>query len=144
MIILVFLLSTDTSKASKINNKEIIELNDKEEDNIIPLDEVKLLQDVAEINQYNFPQRSMSFLYSMTEMLKNIPDTSVELIKKTLFSLYKARTGESIQSLSEIDVKLLMREDFDIISEMINMTECCNNDQFLQELIDVIRRKISV
>lgn len=116
----------------------------KEEDNIIPLDEVKLLQDVAEINQYNFPQRSMSFLYSMTEMLKNIPDTSVELIKKTLFSLYKARTGESIQSLSEIDVKLLMREDFDIISEMINMTKCCNNDQFLQELIDVIRRKISV
>ena len=100
------------------------------------------LKEVAEINQFNFPQRSINFLHSLTELTIDNPEVSKDLIVKTFLSIYEARTGHVIQSLSDIDVELLLRDDIDLLLELIKISKACN--VHIEDMVDILKRYIKI
>lgn len=99
------------------------------------------LNDIADCNQCNFPQRSIGFLDSVILLTKSGLE-SLKMIQSTATSFYKSRTGNEVGSLSEIDVSCLDSSDMDIISELAVIAKTSGNDSVFHELRDVISRKI--
>lgn len=103
-----------------------------------------LVKDVAEVNMFNFPQRSLSFLRSVVDFSKGKSDSSSELIQETALSIYEAKTDDSVKTLTEIDANRLLTDDFDTIIELIRIAKDCNASSQIKELTDIIRRKIAI
>ena len=102
-----------------------------------------LLKNIADINQCNFPQRGINFLDSVVT-LTQCGDTSVKMIRDTAKSIYEARTGNVVDSLSAIDVRYLDNEDMDLISDMVSIASVSRNLVVCKELTDIISRKIKL
>lgn len=100
------------------------------------------LKEVAEINQFNFPQRSINFLHSLTELTIDNPDVSKDLITATFLSIYEARTGLAIQSLSDVDVELLLQDDIDLLLELIKVSKACK--VHIEDMVDILKRYIKI
>ena len=100
-----------------------------------------LLNNIADINQCNFPRRSIGFLESVVALTQG-GDTSSKIIRDTTKSIYKAKTGEDVELLSAIDVTYMDEADFDVISELAAIAKKSGNNSTFQELRDVISRKI--
>lgn len=107
----------------------------------VALKDQVFLNNIADCNQCNFPQRSIGFLGSVISLTKAGTESS-KLIQSTTTSFYKARTGNNVKSLSEIDVSCLDSSDMDIISELAVIAKTSSNVSVFQELRDVISRKI--
>lgn len=103
-----------------------------------------LVKEIAEVNLFNFPQRSLNFLRSVIDLSKGETDSSSELIQATALSIYEAKTGNSAKTLAEIDVETLMMDDFDTILELIHISKDSNAFCVAHELTDVIRRGITI
>ena len=100
------------------------------------------LKEVAEINQFNFPQRSITFLHSLTELTINNPEESKNLITATFLSIYEARTGLAIQSLSDVDVNLLMKDDIDLLVKLIDLSKACK--VYIKDMVDILKEYIKI
>lgn len=103
-----------------------------------------LVKEIAEVNLFNFPQRSLNFLRSVVDFSKGESDSSSELIQETALSIYEAKTDDSVKTLTEIDANRLLTDDFDTIIELIRIAKDCNASSQIKELTDIIRRKIAV
>ena len=112
-----------------------------EGDNLFGLNNYSILSDVAEINQCNFPYRNIGFLRSVISLSKAGIE-STRLIQSTAVSFYKARTGNEVGTLSDIDVSCMDISDMDIISELAAIAKTSGNNLAFQELRDIISRKI--
>ena len=120
-------------------------LGSLENKNDINQESKTLIKDIVEINQFNFPKRCISFLDAITEIPAVIPIlNSNSLIFDSIQSIYKAKTDSDIESLSNIDVKLLDKKDMDLVKDLISISKKYNNAILTKELIDIIKRKILV
>ena len=118
-------------------------LGNLENKNDIDQESKTLVKDIVDINQFNFPKRCISFLDSITEIPAVIPALhSGSLIFDSIQSIYKAKTDSDIESLSNIDVKLLDKKDIDLVNDLITISKKYNNVVITKELIDIIKRKI--
>lgn len=127
--------------ADYANLYQALALGCYEGDNPAWLNNNAIIIDVTEINQCNFPNRSIGFLRSALQLSKAGTESS-ELIQRTTLSLYKARTGNEVGSLSEVDASCLDSADMDIISELAVIAKTSGNDIVFHELRDIISRKI--
>ena len=101
-----------------------------------------LVKDVADINLFSYPERSLNFLSSVSDLSKYGVDVD-RLITKSMLSIYEARTDKKVASLQHVDVRYLDKEDMKIVSNMIKIAKNVNEkDASFQLLIDIIRRKI--
>lgn len=82
------------------------------------IDEIKLL---ATINQFNYPQRSISYLESMFEVVLDKEKAEL-LVNDTLTSICKARVLEDGQEMSEISVSQFDVDDIDAISKLADLS----------------------
>lgn len=101
----------------------------------------RVIKDIAEINQYNFPERSVNFLRSITNLIKN-KSYSERLIKKTVASIYEARTDDKFVSFVSIDVTRLDKKGMDLITKLIFVAKECENFNVAKDLTSIIERKI--
>lgn len=107
-------------------SKNLLSEQDKEE-----------IQFLASIDQFNYPQRSVSFLESL--LLLPIETSKAEsLILDTLSSVCNARTIMSDSTIDGLDVSQLDREDMAVISKLADLS---NTHQLNTSLISTIIQK---
>lgn len=100
-----------------------------------------LVKDVAKINLFNFPERSINFLNSVSELSKSGIDVD-RLIIESLLSIYEARTCERVVNLQHIEVRNLDDEDMRIVSEMLKIAHNYDRKDIQGSLVGIIDRKI--
>lgn len=105
-------------------------------------DKVDVIKDNSANTLYFTPERSISFLESIS--LLNMEDNiSNHLLSETLLSIYKARFDEvSVKSLEEIDSNKLTDVDVDIVLELIQLAKKRNCSEVVQKFTNIIRRVI--
>lgn len=80
--------------------------------------EIKLL---ASINQFNYPQRSISYLESILQI--SLEKSRAEtLVHDTLVSICDARIIMDSNSIDDMDVSQLDKDDMDVISKLGSLT----------------------
>lgn len=100
-----------------------------------------LVKDVADINLFSYPERSLNFLSSVSDLSKYGVDVD-RLITKSILSIYEARTDERVVNLRNVDVRDLDNEDMKLVSNMIKIAQNVNETDAEIHLIDIISRKI--
>lgn len=103
--------------------------------------EMDTIRDLASITLYNFPERSVNFLKSLSLLTDDKSITST-LLSETLLSIFRSRTDIAVSSTSEIDTKYLAIDDTDIILELIKIAQSCRRYEIVSEFTDVIRKRI--
>lgn len=103
--------------------------------------EMDTIRDLASITLYNFPERSVNFLKSLSLLTDDESITST-LLSETLLSIFRARTDIAVSSTSEIDTKFLAVDDTDIILELIKIAQNCRRYEIVSDFTDVIRKRI--
>lgn len=101
-----------------------------------------ILTDIAAINQYNYPERSLSCLKSIMA-LTGKRDLTSELITNSMLSFFNARTDENPYALVQIDSSLLHREDINYILALLEYAKSIDNPLLVNELSEIIKRYIS-
>lgn len=96
---------------------------------------------LVEIAQYNHPERSLAFLKNVIMLSKTSSITS-ELISDSLISLYKVRTGKDVKNISEIDGALFAIEDFEIINELLQLSNNVKDASLSSAFVRVLKEKI--
>lgn len=103
--------------------------------------EMDTIRDLASITLYNFPERSVNFLKSLSLLTDDESITST-LLSETLLSIFRSRTDIAVSSTSEIDTKFLAVDDTDIILELIKIAQNCRRYEIVSDFTDVIRKRI--
>lgn len=103
--------------------------------------EMDTIRDLASITLYNFPERSVNFLKSLSLLTDDKSITST-LLSETLLSIFRSRTDIAVSSTSEIDTKFLAVDDTDIILELIKIAQNCRRYEIVSDFTDVIRKRI--
>lgn len=103
--------------------------------------EMDTIRDLASITLYNFPERSVNFLKSLSLLTDDESITST-LLSETLLSIFRSRTDIAVSSTSEIDTKYLAVDDTDIILELIKIAQNCRRYEIVSDFTDVIRKRI--
>lgn len=103
--------------------------------------EMDTIRDLASITLYNFPERSVNFLKSLSLLTDDESITST-LLSETLLSIFRSRTDIAVSSTSEIDTKYLAIDDTDIILELIKIAQSCRRYEIVSDFTDVIRKRI--
>ena len=103
--------------------------------------EMDTIRDLASITLYNFPERSVNFLKSLSLLTDDKSITST-LLSETLLSIFRSRTDIAVSSTSEIDTKYLAIDDTDIILELIKIAQSCRRYEIVSDFTDVIRKRI--
>lgn len=103
--------------------------------------EMDTIRDLASITLYNFPERSVNFLKSLSLLTDDKYITST-LLSETLLSIFSSRTDIAVSSTSEIDTKYLAIDDTDIILELIRIAQSCRRYEIVSDFTDVIRKRI--
>lgn len=104
--------------------------------------ESSLLKDVSDVNQCNFPERSVGFLREVIKLAEVGPETE-DLIIDTIKSIYAARTGKKLDSLASIDVCLLDKDDVECLDEIENVAMSSGNFRETRYgMMRIIRKKI--
>ncbi len=82
-----------------------------------------ILENLAKINLYTFPQRSISYLKSVIELTQGSNHT-VSLISDTISSIYQERTDSKISSLNDINGEEFSNiDDANILYELITISK---------------------
>lgn len=101
-----------------------------------------LLADIADINLYNYPERSLACLKSILALTGKSEATS-ELIEGSVVSFYRARTDENPGSLGQMDASLLQSQDITYIQTLLEYAKAMNNKPLIKELSEIIKRYVS-
>lgn len=103
--------------------------------NVIKDSEKEELQLLASINQFNFPQRSINYLESLL-LLPMEHSKAESLIYDTLVSICNARTDMSENTIENLDVSQLDKDDMDIITKLASLSqEHKLNDNLISKII---------
>lgn len=84
-------------------------------------DEIRTL---STISQFNYPQRSVSYLQSIFPITKN-KEQAEALVNDTLNSICEARVLVEGQDYKEIDISQFDVEDINAISKLANLAKSC-------------------
>lgn len=103
--------------------------------------EMELVRDLAEINLYNHPERSVQFLNSIIELTQDQDDTR-DLIFDTIYSVYNIRTGYSIENINELNVKYLEIDDIKLLNYLSTMLIKYNFISEARYLSEIIKARI--
>lgn len=99
-----------------------------------------IINDVAQINLFNFPERSVSFL----ESISRLPGFDHNDIRKILLAIASARAGSK---QFEIDSILFEYSDIPLLKQIYDVAVYCNNAEeisFIEHLIsDILKNTIS-
>jgi hypothetical protein len=101
-----------------------------------------LVADIAEINQYSHPERSLICLKSIMSLTDRYGATS-EIIEHSMLSLFSARTDENPESLIKVDSSLLHRQDIDYILKLIEYAKTIDDSRLIKELSEIVKRYVS-
>lgn len=104
-------------------------------------DSLQLAKDLVEINQYNHPERTLSFLKSIIRLTGSYVVSSV-LIEKTVNSLCKIKTDHESKCLDEINSSLLKKEDISFIAQLLELANGINDSNLAKEISGIIKRNI--
>lgn len=103
--------------------------------------EMSIVRDLAEINLYNHPERSIEFINSIINLTQD-KDVTLDLIFETIYSIYKIRTGNSVSNIEELNVKYLGIDDIKIFNDLVIILRKCD---FLNEsnlVAEIIKKRI--
>jgi len=103
--------------------------------------EMNVVRDLAEINLYNHPERSIEFINSIINLTQD-KDITLDLIFETIYSIYKIRTGNSVSNIEELNVKYFGVDDIKIFNDLVIMLRKCD---FLNEsnlVAEIIKKRI--
>lgn len=100
------------------------------------------LKDIAMINLCNFPEPNIDFLSDVVSLTNDFKKCE-QLIEETFVNLYESRTGLNFVTFTNIDVNMLQKEDFMIISSfLLNLTKNNGNNNLYKNLLFLTRKKI--
>lgn len=93
------------------------------------------------INLCNFPEPNIDFLSDVVSLTNDLKKCE-QLIEETFVNLYESRTGLNFVTFTNIDVNMLQKEDFMIISSLLNLTKNNGNNNLYKNLLFLTRKKI--
>lgn len=99
------------------------------------------LSDVAEINQYTFPERSLACLNSILALTAKSRFTS-QMIKDSLLSFYHAKTDKNVATADKVDASLLNYEDISYVLTLIEYAKECNDKDLTRDITSIVKRRI--
>ena len=88
-----------------------------------------------------YSENIVQFLNSLVTNYES--EKSSMLIKNTLQKVYNIKTGGVVSDLSDIDPQKLLVEDIQMLSLLINVARFSGNNNIAEQIIDIMRRKIS-
>lgn len=100
------------------------------------------LAEVTEINQYNFPERSLSCLRSIIALTAKSSLTS-EMITASVLSFYHAKTDGIVATVNELDASLLQSQDVSYVLTLINYAKSTDNYSLSKDLTEVVKKYVS-
>lgn len=103
--------------------------------------EMSVVRDLAEINLYNHPERSIEFINSIINLTQD-KDVTLDLIFETIYSIYKIRTGNSVSNIEELNVKYLGIDDIKIFNDLVIMLRKCDFLNESNKVAEVIKKRI--
>lgn len=104
------------------------------------LEENTVIEDVAEMNNFNFPERACDLLQSITPIMES-NDKTEEMINNTVREVYKSKSGKSISSFEDIDSVYFSASDLIAIQKIKAISDSNNIPKIsnkLQEIVDYI------
>lgn len=101
-----------------------------------------LISDIIEINQYNHPERSVSFLDSLIKLSKS-SQISSSLVKESVSAFYLAKTDLEEYNLNNINAAYIQKEDAAILLKLIELADECNDKKLAREITGIVKRKIT-
>lgn len=101
----------------------------------------KALNQMAEFNNYNMPERTILFLGSVLALTKE-SEVSGQLIDATVSSLYEAWTGLPFLSYDRIDVAKLCRDDVERITELARLAQANGQAKAFKSIKNTLKRDI--
>lgn len=99
------------------------------------------IKDIAMINLCNFPEPNIDFLRDVVS-ITNDSKKCEQLIEETFVNLYESHTGLNFVTFTNVDVNMLQKEDFVIISSLLNLTQNNSNNNLYKNLLFLTRKKI--
>lgn len=102
----------------------------------------RTLAEVAEINQFTFPERSLACLNSILALTAKSSFTS-EMIKDSMLSFYHAKTDEIAEVVDQIDASLLKYEDVSYVLTLIEYAKSIDNALLVKDLTEIVTRYVS-
>jgi len=100
------------------------------------------LAEVAEINQYTFPERSLACLKSIIVLTAKSGLTS-EMIQGSMLSFYHAKTDGIVAVVNQLDASLLQSQDVSYVLTLIEYAKSTDNDSLAKDLTEVVKRYVS-
>lgn len=104
-------------------------------------EDMTTVKDIAEINLYNHPERSIEFINSIINIVKD-KDVTLNLIFETIYSIYKIRTGYSVSNIEELNVKYLGIDDIKIFNDLVIMLRKCDFLNESNHVAEIIKKRI--
>lgn len=102
----------------------------------------RTLADVAEINQYISPERSLACLNSIIALTAKSSLTS-EMIKGSLLSFYHAKTDGIVEVINQLDASLLQCQDINYVLTLIEYAKATENSLLAKDLTEVVKRYVT-
>ena len=99
------------------------------------------IKDIAMINLCNFPEPNIDFLRDVVS-ITNDSKKCEQLIEETFVNLYESHTGLNFVTFTNVYVNMLQKEDFIIISSLLNLTQNNSNNNLYKNLLFLTRKKI--
>lgn len=99
------------------------------------------LAEIAEINQYNYPERSLACLKSILT-LTDKSDSSTEMIEDSMMSYYLAKTDETVTHVNKIDASLLQYQDLNYVSTLIEYAKLIDKPKLIKDLSELVKNYV--
>lgn len=100
------------------------------------------LAEVAEINLYTYPERSLACLNSIIA-LTDKSSLTPEMIKSSMLSFYRARTEVVLDVVDQLDASLLKIQDVGYVLTLIDYAKSTENALLAKDLTAIVKKYVS-